>query len=189
MSEHDTDTTPTTDTTQNVQTTETSQATQSGWEPDVDPELDPGFYGFVATEPTFSDENGKPYMSFRAGQIRYEYHPDGSRTRRPTTFHTIIAFEGAAVHGDRQPHKRDVFLAFGRLEERPHPETGEPRKRFVANRLGHDLARMNYQVGTPRRFVDMQPTREQPRREHGRTPAFEPAEHDAVGTEQPARSM
>lgn len=183
MSEHGTDTT------QTAQTAQAAQAARPAREPDVDPELDRGFYGFVATEPTFSDENGKPYMSFRAGQIHYDYHPDGSRTQLPTTFHTIVAFDGAAVHGDRQLHKRDVFLAFGRMEERPHPETGAPRKRFVANRLGHDLARMNYQVGTPRRIVDMQARREQPRREHGRTPAFEPAEHESVEAEQPVRAM
>lgn len=135
---------------------EQDPTTPTPHQPDVDPELAVGFYGFVATDPKPFTENGKPYLFFRAGQTHTKYHPDGSRTQLPTTFHNVVAFEGAAVHGDRQLQKRDVFLAFGRMEEKPHPETGAPRKRFVANRFGHDLARMNYQVGEPRRLVDMQ---------------------------------
>ncbi|EIE97016.1 single stranded DNA-binding domain-containing protein [Saccharomonospora glauca] len=174
---------------------EQDPTTQAPREPDVDPELEAGFYGFVASKPKFSDENGKPYLFFRAGQIHYDYHPDGSRTQLPTTFHTIVAFEGAAVHGDTHLQKRDVFLAFGRMEDKPHPDTGASRKRFIANRFGHDLARMNYQVGTPRRLVDMQqqgretPDREQPSREQSRSSAFEPVQADQVEAEQPARAM
>lgn len=166
------------------------QDTATPRQPDVDPVLEDGFYGFVATKPKFSDENGKPTLFFRAGQLHYEYHPDGSRTQHPTTFHSIVAFDGAAVHGRDSIAKRDVFLAFGRMDDKPHPETGEPRKRFIANRFGHDLARMNYQVGEPRRIVDMQqPDREQPSRDQARHVAFEPVEPEPVEHAEPARAM
>lgn len=179
----------------NEQDTGTTQTARAAREPDVDPELDVGFYGFVATEPKFSDENGKPRLYFRAGQIHYDYHPDGTRTQLPTTFHRIVAFDGAAVHGRDHLAKRDVFLAFGRMEDNPHPETGASRKRFIASRFGHDLARMNVTVGTPRRLVDMQqpgretPDREQPVREQGRGSAFEHVEADPVEHAEPARAM
>ncbi|WP_300080735.1 hypothetical protein [Propioniciclava sp.] len=164
--------------------------TPASREPDVTPELEAGFYGFVATTPKFSDENGKPTLFFRAGQIHYDYHPDGSRTQLPTTFHSIVAFDGAAMHGDRHLQKRDVFLAFGRMDDKPHPETGAPRQRFIANRLGHDMARMNYDVGSPRRTVDMhKPDREQPGREQARGVAFAHVEAEQVEAEQPARAM
>lgn len=164
----------------------TAQAPQ---EPDVEPRLEDGFYGFIATNPKFSDENGKPTLFFRAGQIHFDFI-DGERVQLPTTFHNVVAFDGAAVHGSTHLQKRDIFMAFGRLDDKPHPETGASRLRFIANRFGHDMARMNCEVGTPRRVVDMQqPERERPERERTRNVGFESMEQEQPEHEPHVRAM
>lgn len=63
---------------------------------------------------------------------------------------------------------------------------GAERTEFIASRFGHDLARMNTEVGTPRRRSQMQSAnREQPEP----AVAFEPVEQDQPEHEPPARAM
>lgn len=159
--------------------------TRDGQAPEPDPELHPGFYGFVATKPELRYYEGKPRLFFRAGQEHFDYAPDGSRIKLPTTFHTVVAFQGAAEHAGDKLHKRDWFLAHGRPEQRENPTTGQTETRFVANRIGHDGARMNYEVGTPRRTVDMEPAQ----REQQRNLAFEPPEQEQPEHEPHQRAM
>ncbi|MCI2266638.1 single-stranded DNA-binding protein [Sediminivirga luteola] len=151
-----------------------------------DPEIGDAFYGFVASEPQLTWHEGTPRLYFKAGQEHYEYGPDGSRTKLPTTFHDVVAFRGAAVSGDETLSKLDWFVAHGRLEPNTNPNTGVETKEFIANRLGPDAARMNIEIGTPRRRSQMEsPNRRQPARQV----AFEPPEQDQPEHEQPTRAM
>lgn len=151
-----------------------------------DPELGEAFYGFVASEPKLTYHDGKPRLYFKAGQEHYEYGPDGSRTKLPTTFHDVIAFKGAAASGGQHLAKLDWFVAQGRLESNVNPNTGVESKEFIANRLGPDLARMNIEIGSPRRISQMDaPNRRQPER----SVAFAPPEHEPAELDQPARAI
>lgn len=154
--------------------------------PDVDPEIGQAFYGFVASEPQLTWHDGKPRLYFKAGQEHYEYGPDGSRTKLPTTFHDVVAFRGAAKSGGEMLSKQDWFLAHGRLETSTNPNTGVESTEFIANRFGHDAARMNIEIGTPRRLSQMgSPNPQQPQRQGG----FEPPEQGQPAHEQPSRAM
>ena len=130
---------------------------------DPDPELGRAFYGFVASNPQPSGSGGTKRLYFKAGQEHYEYGPDGSRTKLPTT-----------------------FLAIGRLQTSTNPNTGIESTEFIVSRFGHDLARMNTEIGTPRRLSQMEsPNHQQPARQV----AFEPPEQRQPEHEQPARAM
>ena len=154
--------------------------------PDVDPEIGQAFYGFVASEPQLTWHDGTPRLYFKAGQEHYQFAPDGARTKLPTTFHDVIAFRGAAVSGKDKLAKQDSFIAQGRLDSSTNPNTGVESTEFIVNRFGPDAARMNIEIGTPRRLSQMEsPNRPQPQRQTG----FEPVEHDEPGHEQPARAM
>ncbi|CEI47089.1 Single-strand binding protein family [Propionibacterium freudenreichii] len=127
-------------------------------EPGVDrpadaPELRDSFYGFVASNPRFSHpDGGTPRLYFKAGQEHYRPEPDGTFTKLETTFHDVVAFRGAAVRGFEKLAKQDYFVAQGELDTYVDKDTGTQRSRFIANRLGHDLARTRYEVDrTPRR--------------------------------------
>ncbi|MGO2863295.1 MAG: single-stranded DNA-binding protein [Brevibacterium sp.] len=153
---------------------------------DPDPELGRAFYGFVASNPQPSGSGGTKRLYFKAGQEHYEYGPDGSRTKLPTTFHDVVAFKGAAIGGDAKLAKGDWFLAIGRLQTSTNPNTGIESTEFIVSRFGHDLARMNTEIGTPRRLSQMEsPNHQQPARQV----AFEPPEQRQPEHEQPARAM
>lgn len=124
--------------------TNSEQAGPSGEAGDPRPELKDGMYGFVASTPQFSHrEGGVPRLYFKAGQDHYQ---SGTFTKTHTTFHDVVAFKGAAVHGAEKLAKHDRFLAHGYLDTYRDRDTGEEKVRFVANRLGHDLARTDYEV-------------------------------------------
>src|SRR5690625_7723164 len=108
-----------------------------------DPEIGEAFYGFVASNPQPTTHNGTKRLYFKAGQEHYQFAPDGSRTKLPTTFHDVVAFRGAAVSGKETLAKQDWFLAHGRLDTSTNPNTGVESKEFIANRFGPDAARMN----------------------------------------------
>lgn len=151
-----------------------------------EPDIGESFYGFVASDPKPTMHDGTKRLYFRAGQEHHEFAADGSRVKLPTTFHDVVAFRGAADSGEQKLAKGDWFLAAGRTQSSTNPSTGIERTEFIASRFGHDLARMNTEVGTPRRRAQMQsPNREQPER----TPSFEPVEQDQPEHEQPARAM
>lgn len=120
------------------------QTGPSGEPTDPRPELKDGLYGFVASTPQFSHrEGGVPRLYFKAGQ---DHYLPGTFTKTHTTFHDVVAFKGAAVHGAEKLAKHDRFLAHGYLDTYPDKDTGEEKVRFVATRLGHDLARTDYEV-------------------------------------------
>lgn len=122
---------------------------------DPRPELKDGIYGFVASTPQFSHrEGGVPRLYFKAGQ---DHYLPGTFEKTHTTFHDVVAFKGAAVHGAEKLAKHDRFLAHGYLDTYADKETGEDKVRFVATRLGHDLARTDYEVDrAPRRDIGIE---------------------------------
>lgn len=151
----------------------------------IPPELQDGFYGFVDSEPLRTEHDGVVRLFFWAAQEHYDYTPEGARIKLPTTHHPIVAFRGAAEYGKRKLAKNDWFLAHGKLEEGTNPNTGRTEFRFVVSRFGHDGARMNYEVGNPRRLVDMKPAQ----REQTRSAAFQAPEHEQPAHELHARAL
>ncbi|HHW51086.1 MAG TPA: hypothetical protein GX406_06440 [Pseudoclavibacter sp.] len=117
------------------------------------PDLHDSFYGFVASNPQFTHpDGGTPRLYFKAGQEHYRPEPDGTFTKLETTFHDVVAFRAAAVRGFERLAKQDYFVAQGQLDISVDEDTGVQRTRFIANRLGHDLARTRYEVDrTPQR--------------------------------------
>ncbi|MDN6025438.1 single-stranded DNA-binding protein [Bifidobacterium mongoliense] len=117
------------------------------------PDLRDCFYGFVASNPQLTQpEGGTPRLYFKAGQEHYRPEPDGTFTKLETTFHDVVAFRAAAVRGFERLAKQDYFVAQGQLDTSVDKDTGVQRTRFIASRLGHDLARTRYEVDrTPQR--------------------------------------
>lgn len=164
-----------------------------GWEQNMsdqeqqrDPEIGQSFYGFVASEPRLTYHDGKPRLYFKAGQEHFDYAPDGSRIKLPTTFHDVVAFRGAAEYGARHLAKADWFLAQGDLKPNTNPNTGIESTEFIATRLGPDLARMNIEVGRPRRLSQMDPAE---RTQSHRQVTFTAPEQDQPDRDQPARAL
>ena len=123
------------------------EPTEPSTRPDPRPDLKDGLYGVVASKPQFSHrDGGVPRLYFKARQDHYRQESDGSFTKTHATFHDVVAFKGAAIHGAEKLAKYDHFLAYGYLDVHPDKDTGEEKARFVATRLGHDLARTDYNV-------------------------------------------
>lgn len=134
-------------------TTGDSQTGPEQDRPSDAPDLRDSFYGFVASNPQLTQpEGGTPRLYFKAGQEHYRPEADGTFTKLETTFHDVVAFRAAAVRGFERLAKQDYFVAQGQLDTYTDGDTGVQQSRFVANRLGHDLARTRYEVErTPRR--------------------------------------
>ena len=139
------------------------------------PDVREGFYGFVASAPrlTYSD-GGTPRLYFKAGQEHYQYD-NGTRTKLTTTFHDVVAFNGAAQWGADKLAKQDWFLAHGRTSPNVNPNTGVEEQQFIASRLGHDLARTTYDVDRSQR---RSAGRETVERGQDRAAGFEEPERD-----------
>lgn len=81
---------------------------------------------------------------------------------------------------------RRVYIPGDPKGEHTAVATGVESKEFIASRFGPDAARMNIEIGTPRRLSQMEsPNRKQPER----TPSFEPVEQEQPEHEQPARAL
>lgn len=144
-------------------------------------------YGFVASEPQLThSEDGTARLYFKGGQEHYQYDGGNSYTKLPTTFHDVVAFKGAAKHGFKNLSKQDWFIAQGRVRDNANPNTGVTEEQFIANRLGHDMARTEYEVDrTPRRTA----ARETPERSQERSASFEEPEAERVDRESHAREL
>lgn len=106
--------------------------------------------GFIASEPrlTFT-ENGDARLYAKIGQEHYRKEPDGTFTQTETTFHDLVAFKKTAERAHARLLKGDKFVAEGytreydRLDSNGHSVRAEE---FIAKKIGHDLARTNYEV-------------------------------------------
>jgi len=128
--------------------------------------------GFIASVPqlTFS-EGGNARFYAKIGQEHYRKEEDGSFTQTETTFHDLVAFRKAAERAYERFVKGDKFVAEGYIHEYDHIDAdGQTvaKDEFVAKKIGHDLARTNYEVTRARRsqpaVTQEAPEQDQPRR-------------------------
>lgn len=110
--------------------------------------------GFIASEPQRSTtEAGDVRMYVRIGQPQFRRNDDGSFTELEPTFHDMVAFRATAERALARFAKGDSFVAEGYKRTFPIERDGHvvEAEEFVAKKLGHDLARTNYDVDRSRR--------------------------------------
>ncbi|WP_157001176.1 single-stranded DNA-binding protein [Agromyces laixinhei] len=112
--------------------------------------------GFIATEPQTSvTERGETRFYARIGQPRFRHEDDGSFTELAPTFHDLVAYRATADRAMTRFAKGDSFVAEGYVRTFQIERDGEitDREEFVAKKLGHDLARTEYDVDRTRRHT------------------------------------
>jgi single-stranded DNA-binding protein len=118
--------------------------------------------GFIANDPQLSyTERGEARLWVKIGQEHYRKNSDGSFTQTDTTFHDLVAFRKTAERAHARLARGDSFIAEGYIREydATNPEGQRYQaEEFVAKKIGHDLARTNYDV---RRRSDPAPGIEQ----------------------------
>ncbi|WP_104190457.1 single-stranded DNA-binding protein [Cryobacterium sp. Y82] len=105
--------------------------------------------GFIASEPQQSvTENGDTRFYVRIGQPHFRHEYSGSFTALEPTFHDLVAYRATAERALARFAKGDSFVAEGYVRTFQVERDGETiqREEFVAKKIGHDLARTNYQV-------------------------------------------
>jgi single-stranded DNA-binding protein len=148
------------------------------------------FTGFIASDPQLS-HTGKGEARFyaRVGQEHYRKEPDGSFTELETTFHDLVAYRATAERAHERFAKGDSFVAEGYTHPYEYERDGQTvqGEEFVAKKIGHDLARTNYDVdrsprsarATEREAPAPTATREPARSEEQRRPS--PSAAPALG--------
>ncbi|WP_442576389.1 single-stranded DNA-binding protein [Microbacterium sp. F51-2R] len=114
--------------------------------------------GFIASEPQRSiTEAGDVRMYVRVGQPQYRRNDDGSFTELEPSFHDMVAFRATAERALARFAKGDSFVAEGYKRTFPIERDGHviDAEEFVAKKLGHDLARTNYEVDRSRRAATL----------------------------------
>lgn len=117
--------------------------------------------GFIATEPQQTvTERGETRFYARIGQPRFRREDDGSFTELAPTFHDLVAYRATADRAMARFAKGDSFVAEGYVRTFQIERDGEitDREEFVAKKLGHDLARTEYDVDRTRRHTATIPT-------------------------------
>jgi single-strand DNA-binding protein len=110
--------------------------------------------GFIASEPQRSvTENGDSRFYVRVGQPHFRREDDGGFTELDPSFHDMVAYRATADRAHDRFAKGDSFVAEGYVRTFQVERDGEPveREEFVAKKIGHDLARTNYEVDRARR--------------------------------------
>ena len=110
--------------------------------------------GFIASEPQQSTtENGDTRLYVRIGQPHFRRNEDGSFTELEPSFHDMVAYRATAERALTRFTKGDSFIAEGYTRTFPVERDGQvvEAEEFVAKKLGHDLARTNYDVDRTRR--------------------------------------
>ena len=105
--------------------------------------------GFIASDPQQSvTENGDTRFYVRVGQPHFRHEYSGSFTALEPTFHDLVAYRATAERALNRLAKGDSFVAEGYVRTFQVERDGEfiQREEFVAKKIGHDLARTNYQV-------------------------------------------
>jgi single-stranded DNA-binding protein len=105
--------------------------------------------GFIASDPRESvTENGDTRFYVRVGQPHFRHEYSGSFTALEPTFHDLVAYRATAERALTRFAKADSFVAEGYVRTFQVERDGEAieREEFVAKKIGHDLARTNYQV-------------------------------------------
>ncbi|WP_104128283.1 single-stranded DNA-binding protein [Cryobacterium sp. Y57] len=105
--------------------------------------------GFIASDPQRSvTENGDTRFCVRVGQPHFRHDYSGSFTALEPTFHDLVAYRATAERALNRLAKGDSFVAEGYVRTFQVERDGEAiqREEFVVKKIGHDLARTNYQV-------------------------------------------
>ncbi|TFD62564.1 single-stranded DNA-binding protein [Cryobacterium suzukii] len=105
--------------------------------------------GFMASDPQQSvTENGDTRFYVRVGQPHFRHEYSGSFTALEPTFHDLVAYRATAEWALTRFAKGDSFVAEGYVRTFQVQRDGGviQREEFVAKKIGHDLARTNYQV-------------------------------------------
>jgi single-strand DNA-binding protein len=109
--------------------------------------------GFIASEPQQSvTENGDTRFYVRVGQPHFRREGGGFTPLEPS-FHDLVAYRATADRAITRVAKGDSFVAEGYVRSFQVERDGEviEREEFVAKKIGHDLARTNYEVDRTRR--------------------------------------
>ena len=112
--------------------------------------------GFIASEPQQSvTENGETRLYVRVGQAHFLREESGSFTVLEPTFHDLLAYRATADRALTRFAKGDSFVAEGYVRTFQVERDGEAieREEFVAKKIGHDLARTNYEVDRARKAI------------------------------------
>ena len=112
--------------------------------------------GFIASDPQQSvTENGETRFYVRVGQPHFRREDSGSFTVLEPSFHDLVAYRATADRALTRFAKGDSFVAEGYVRNFQFERDGEVvnREEFVAKKIGHDLARTNYDVDRTRRSV------------------------------------
>ncbi len=110
--------------------------------------------GFIASEPQQSvTESGDTRFYVRVGQPHFRRDDGGGFTELEPTFHDLVAYRATAERALARFAKGDSFVAEGYVRTFQVERDGEvvEREEFVAKKIGHDLARTNYDVDRERR--------------------------------------
>ncbi|MBT2498528.1 single-stranded DNA-binding protein [Agromyces sp. ISL-38] len=141
--------------------------------------------GFIATEPQHTvTERGDARFYARIGQPQFRREDDGTFTELSPTFHDLVAYRATADRAMARFAKGDQFIAEGYIHTYQVERDGNiiEREEFVAKKIGHDLARTDYDVDRTRRQAAAA------RRENaavGREPAHEQEPTAAMPTAVP----
>jgi single-strand DNA-binding protein len=105
--------------------------------------------GFIASEPQHSvTEKGDTRFYARVGQSHFRREGGGGFTELEPSFHDLVAYRATADRALSRFTKGDSFVAEGYVRTFQIERDGEviEREEFVAKKIGHDLARTNYEV-------------------------------------------
>ncbi|WP_241984313.1 single-stranded DNA-binding protein [Cryobacterium sp. Hb1] len=93
-------------------------------------------------------ENGDTRFYVRVGQPHFVREDNGNFTTLEPTFHDLVAYRATADRALTRFAKGDSFVAEGYVRTLQVEGDGEDiqREDFIAKKIGHDLARTNYQV-------------------------------------------
>jgi single-stranded DNA-binding protein len=133
--------------------------------------------GFIASEPQRSaTENGDTRFYVRIGQPHFRREDNGDFTVLEPSFHDLVAYRATADRALTRFAKGDSFVAEGYVRTFQVERDGEAleREEFVAKKIGHDLARTNYDVDRAHRPA-ASTERDAPAAQKVISPATEPA--------------
>jgi single-strand DNA-binding protein len=133
--------------------------------------------GFIASEPQQSvTENGDTRFYVRVGQPHFHREDDGGFTELEPSFHDLVTYRATAERALTRFAKGDSFVAEGyvRTFQVERDGTVVDREEFVAKKIGHDLARTNYEVDRARRATAVN-ERDAPTAEHAISQGAGPA--------------
>jgi single-strand DNA-binding protein len=110
--------------------------------------------GFIASEPQRTvTENGDARFYARIGQPHFRRNDDGTFTELEPSFHDMVAYRATAERALTRFAKGDSFVAEGYTRTFPIERDGQviESEEFIAKKIGHDIARTNYEVDRNRR--------------------------------------